>query len=212
MLIRFCLVLVFFPVAAFGGWTGIAGFIGSSDSDWSLVNQIRQADMMYYGFSIEEKTSTELRVGASGGQYDLKLTQLDNIFNTEKFTGEFLTLYLRLPVVLAKSIKLHSDLHYAYHRGSSGFPTLEQNINWGEWLLNIGISVQLGRVSVRPFVNFRSINGDISNDSGTRIFELESSKSSGIILDYYVENTAYVRFRATGAENESLQISLVREF
>ena len=45
-----------------------------------------------------------------------------------------------------------------------------------------------------------------------RKIELNDDQSAGLILDIYVERTAYVRLKATNSGGESLFISFVREY
>ncbi len=56
------------------GWTGIAAFVGKSDSDWLQASSVKLANIDFYGLRIEEKTEIDLRVGARAGQFDLRLT------------------------------------------------------------------------------------------------------------------------------------------
>lgn len=210
------LLLLFFPLNVYAGWSGIAGYLGTSDSDWLQLGQVREADFTYFGLRIEEKTKADIRVGASVAQFDLRLLETDSLLNIEKFSGERLSLYLRWPVNLMQHLKWHSELQFQYHQGTrnniNSSSIQDETINWSEWVLDLGVSIQIGRLSLRPFVNLRHIDGDISNESGTSLFQLVHAKSSGFIADYYVEPTAFIRLRVTGLENRSVQVSLVREY
>ena len=213
---KLLLLLLLFPLCVNASWTGIAGYLGSSEHDWLLTSQDRKTDVTYYGLRIEEKTKADIRIGASVAQYDLRLIDPADLLNIEKFSGERASLYLRWPIKLTRQLKWHSALHFLYLRGTRNNASIsavpDVTINWTEWVLDLGISVQLGRISLRPFVEFRHVDGDISDATGTALFKLVNAQSSGIIADYFVEPTAYVRLRATGAENKALEVSLVREF
>ena len=193
-------------------WTGIGAFVGQSESDWLVGGESRVADVNMYGFRIEEKSRTELRVGASAGQISVRLQLPDNSSLADKYYAQFISFYLRLPLKITDSISFHSRLNYQFNSGDSSRDDDEEaEIDWTQLDLNLGLSFTVSNLSLRPFVNFRNIDGDINTDAGTRVFEEESSYSGGLIFDYAVEPTAYVRLTATAGERDSLMLSFVRE-
>ena len=211
MPISLFILLLCFPLSVSAGWTGIAGFLGSGESDWALTDGNWQSEFTHYGLSIEDKTDVDIRVGASAAQFDLRLIEIGNRQNIQKYSGNQYSLYLRWPVELTRTVKWHSDLHFVYHSGDNLGQANDETIKWNEWVLNLGISVQLGRLSLRPFINLRDLDGDITG-TGIRLLELVYARSSGLIADYMIEPSAFIRFRYTGAENPSMQVSLVREY
>lgn len=200
------------PQSVLAAWTGIGAFVGEGDTDWSFNGTVLQASSRNYGFRIEEKTQVDLRVGASAGQLSLTLKDPDNILPTEKFEGQFLSFYLRMPVRLTDHLKLHTDLNYQFNLGEQSGDMDESEIDWTETTVNIGLSLQLGRFSIRPFINFRSVDGDIVSETDTRVYKIEDNQSSGLILDMYVERTAFVRLKMTSSSNSSMFLSFVREY
>ncbi len=61
-------------------------------------------------------------------------------------------------------------------------------------------------------INLRSIDGDITSMTQTRIFRHSGTDSRGVMLDYFVERYAYVRLQATTGSERSMMISFAREF
>jgi hypothetical protein len=204
-----CCLFVFSPVNA--AWTGIAAFMIDGESDWLLDNDKLENDFTKYGLRIEEKTEVNLRIGASAGVFDLKFLDKTAVRPFEKYEGQFVSFYLRWPEQLSDSIRVHSLFNYQYHMGNQT-DDQDNEINWTEISLELGISAQLGRFSIRPFVDYRHVDGDITGPASARLLELDKQYSSGLILDYYIEPTAFVRLRLSSGAYRSFLISLAREF
>jgi len=206
------LLLLLLPLPVMAAWTGIAAFIGQSESDWLQGNSLFQANINFYGLRIEEKTQVDLRVGIGAGQFDLRLPELPNVTAAVKFQGQFVSLYLRWPVKLSEHISLHTALEYNYNNGEKSLDSENTEINWSEVALTTGLSFHAGLLSLRPLVGFRVIEGDITSLSETRIFKLDESMSYGLILDYFVERTAFIRLKASAGSERSMMISFAREY
>jgi hypothetical protein len=207
-LLLMCLFIVT-PVNA--AWTGIAAFVINGESNWLLGNDVLENDFTKYGLRIEEKTEVNLRIGASAGVFGLKFLDRAGVIPYEKYDGQFFSFYLRWPEQLSDSIRVHSRFNYEYHKGNQT-DNLDNEITWTEISLELGISAQLGRFSIRPFVDYRYVDGDITGPTTARLLELEKQYSSGLIADYYIEPTAFVRLRLSGGAYRSFLISLAREF
>jgi hypothetical protein len=203
------LLLVSLPVSA--AWTGIGAFVIQGKSDWAFNGDELRANFTRYGLRIEEKTDTELRVGASGGQVDIKFIDRIGAQPTEKYSGEFLSFYLRWPYRINNVLSLHGLFDYQYVLGDQ-LELAENEITWSEISLNLGISARLGRLSIRPFVEYRDIDGDITASGSTRLFQLDEERSEGVVLDYFVEKTAFLRLRISQGGYRSFMLSMAREF
>ncbi|MCK5662372.1 MAG: hypothetical protein KAI17_02750 [Thiotrichaceae bacterium] len=198
------------PLPLMAGWSGIAAFAGQSESDWLQQSTLIQANIYFYGLRIEEKTQSELRIGARAGQFDLRF--LDLIDETaEKYYGQFLSLYLRWPIALTDQVKFHTSLRYQLNHGENSVEMNDAEINWSEVSVNAGLSFKLGELALRPFINFHAIDGDTSSAIETRIFEQNGNSSYGLILDFFIERTAFIRLMATTGSNQALLLSFARE-
>ncbi len=206
----FIFILLVSPQPGFSAWTGIAAFVGEGESDWLLNDDIRRADRLFYGFRIEEKSKIGLRVGASAGHFDLKLKDPDYIIQPEKFGGQFLSLYLRWPHQLTQSLSLHTSVDYKFNLGSQS--ATEDEIDWTELTVNLGLGIKIGVLSLRPFVSYRRINGDIVSDTSARFIKLEDNQRAGLIFDIHVEPTAYVRLLVGDSNHQAMMLSFVREY
>ena len=208
---RFNLLLILaLQSSAALAWSGIGAFLGQGNGDWLFSSGNQTADIDFYGLQIEDRTQSPLRVGAAAGQFDLRLLSTPTAV-AERYSGKFLAFFLRLPQTLSDQIKLHSQLRYQYNLGERSLQGSEQ-ISWSAVTLQMGISLQLGRLSVQPFGVLQRIDGDITTPSQTRLFQHGQSSGYGLKLDYYVEPTAYIRFLGSAGANESLSISFVREY
>ncbi len=192
------------------GWTGITAFIGQSESDWLQVSTLSQVNIDFYGLGIEEKTQGDLRVGARAGQFDLRLFDLYDA-TAEKYNGQFMSLYLRWPISLTKQVKFHTQVNYQLNLGEKTIGLDNAEINWSEVSVNAALSLRLGLLSLRPFINLHSIDGDISSITETRIFKQNENSSYGLMMDYFVERSAFVRLMVSNGSNQAMLLSFVRE-
>lgn len=216
MLIRllfFCWVFLL-PHAVSASWTGIAAFVGQHESDWLVSTTKLNADSRIYGLQIEERTLIGLRIGARAGQNSLTLENQLDLTQFEKYNVQFLSFYLRWPLAMTDSLTLYNQFNYQFNLGnqSSVANTTDTDIDWIETSINLGISLRLGPVSIRPFTIYRSINGEISSPTVVRKIDLKDNQSTGILLDIHVEPTAYIRLEATTSGSDSLMLSFVREY
>ena len=202
-------LLLMLPGVSFG-WSGISAFLGQGDSDWLFSDTTQSADVGFYGLQIEDRTQSDLRIGASAGQFELRLLPAPNAL-AERYSGKFLSLYLRLPSALNESLTLQTLVRYQYHLGDQSLQPTQQ-ISWNEITLELAVSLQVGRLALRPYVYLQRIDGDITSSTQTRLFKLADNAGSGLMLDYYVEAGAYVRLRASGGSRRSAGISFVREY
>lgn len=211
MRISVLLLCLFVAMPVNAAWTGIAAFMIDGESDWLLEDNVLENDFTQFGLRIEEKTEVNLRIGASAGVFDLKFLDKAAEPPFEKYEGQFVSFYLRWPEQLTDSIRVHSRFNYQYHIGNQN-DDLDNEISWTEITLDLGVSVQLGRFSIRPFADYRSVDGDISGPTSARLLEAKNQYSNGLILDYFVEPTAFVRLRLSRGAYRSFLISLAREF
>lgn len=202
------------PTIVSASWTGIAAFVGQHESDWSVSGTTLNADSRIYGLHIEERTRIGLRIGARAGQNSLTLENPLDLTQFEKYNVQFLSFYLRWPIAVTDMLTLHNRFNYQFNLGnqSSVDNATDTDIDWIETSINIGISLRLGHVSLRPFAIYRSITGEISSPSVVRKIDLKDNLSTGVLLDIHVEPTAYVRLEATTSGGNSLMLSFVREY
>jgi len=207
---RFLWILLLLPSQLMAGWTGISAFFGQSESDWLLQSTLNEAGIGFFGLRIEDKTQSELRIGATAGQFELRLINLLDE-TAEKYYGRFLSLYLRLPVALTDQVTFHTALGYQLNFGENSVDQDVAEISWSEITINAGLSLNLGGLSLRPFMSSRSVDGDITSMLDTRIFKQNENSSYGVMLDYFVEPSAFIRLMVTTGRNEIVQISFARE-
>jgi hypothetical protein len=205
------LCCVFFMLPANADWTGIGAFLVQGKSDWQLGDNIMRNDFTQYGLRIEEKTEVELRLGASAGQFDLKFLDDNGVLPFESYDGQFVSFYMRWPHQLTDTIRLHSLFNYQYNLGKQS-DNQDNEINWTEVTLDLGISYQLGRLSIRPFVDYRYVDGDITGSGAARLLKLDSPQSTGLNLDYFIERDAFLRLRFSRGSYRSFMLSVAREF
>lgn len=208
------LVSIIVPHTSNAAWTGIGAFVGQHESDWSVSATRLDANSRIYGLQIEEKTLIGLSVGARAGQNSLTLENPQDLTRFEKYNVQFVSIYLRWPSALTHSLTLHSLFNYQFNLGSHSRVdnVTETDIEWIEASINVGLSLRLGAISIRPFVNYRSLDGEISAPAEVRKIDLKDNQSAGVLLDIHVEPTAYVRLEASTSGSDSLMLSFIREY
>ncbi|MDJ0834581.1 MAG: hypothetical protein QNJ69_13740 [Gammaproteobacteria bacterium] len=210
----YLLLLLLVPTAAPAYWTGIAAFFGEGESDWQFSSNVQQATHRYYGLRIEENSDVDVRIGASGGFFSLRLRDPLNPASSEKFDGEFLSFYLRWPVSLTQRVTLHSQLNYQFNQGNSfnDMGDEEDQIDWSELSLRLGLGLQLGRLTIQPYILQRSLDGDVTINDLTSRFDLVEQSRQGLIIDYQVESNAYIRLATGMQDRQSVYFGLVTEY
>ncbi len=206
------LLLVTGPVQA--AWTGVAAFVAEGESDWQFNSGVQPVTHRYFGLRIEESSDVALRIGASAGFFSLRLRDPLDLSTNEKFDGEFLSLYLRWPVRLSEKLSLHGLFNYQFNNGNTFDENDEEDdqIDWSELSLRLGLGLQLGRLNIQPFFLRRSLDGDISSDSTTSRFELVEQNRQGLIFDYQIEANSYVRLATGLQDRDSIYFGLVTEY
>ncbi len=186
-------VLCIYSGLAQAFWTGVAVDLANYDSDWLFDDGRREAQINSLDFQVEEKTEAELRVGAVIGYFDMRVIA-DSAATNRKFDGQYLGLYLRQPFRITENIALHGSLNLRYASGNeSGQQEDEASIDWTSSKLRLGLGFRFGNWRVVPFTAYQHIDGDISDDEGTGVFEMEEAQITGLSFDYFVQQDAFVR-------------------
>lgn len=192
-------------------WTGVELSLANTDSDWDFDGETREAQFSQISLQVEDKAETGLRVGASLGQSSLRVVA-DDPADTRKFDSQFLAIYLRQPIELTESFALYAQLNLRYNTGQDNNQEETADIGWSETELQLGASVRFSHFRITPFVTYSDIDGDVEDDSGTQIFELEDPVSNGVALDYFVDSTAYVRLEIFGGNRSGGILSFARRY
>ena len=198
------------PAAA--AWTGISVDIGETTTDLQFETAQRTMRSDSLSLQIEEKTATDLRVGFSVGVSDFRTANKLPPGNAQKFEGGHLGFYLRLPVQLGEYFSLEGLFSYRYHSASSSKTSLPSEIEWHDSRLQIGLGAKFQALRVTPFIAYRSMRGDISNDSGTELFDMVGNTSRGISFDYFIEPTAYIRFQLSRGDEDGGYLTFARMY
>lgn len=174
-------------------WSGISLNLGNTDADWKFRDENREAQISEISFQIEERTDSGLSVGASIGYMDLRVVG-DTDIASRKFDGQFFGVYLRQDYSITDNMSLHGIFGFRYSSGNeSGNSELDSNIDWTETGVELGIGFRFANLRIMPFAGWSDVDGDISGDDGTSVFELEDPVTHGIRFDLFVEQTAFVR-------------------
>lgn len=208
------LLTLFFPSIAAAFWTGISARLANFDSDWAFESGTREAQLGELSFQIEERTGSNLAVGAEIGYFDLRvIPPSDSPLETLKFDGQYLGIYLRQPLRLNDWLTLHGSLGLRYSTGgeSGSSDDDEAEIDWTSTLFELGLSLRYSNFRVTPYLVLHDIDGDISDD-GTEVFEMEEDASQGIRIDYFVEDTAFIQFDFTTGGSVGGYINFVRRY
>lgn len=192
-------------------WTGIELRLGDNDVDWRFGDVRREAQINEISFRIEEKTEAEMRIGVSMGYLYMRVVG-DTRTDTKRFDAQYLSVFLRQPIRLSEKFSLHGSLSYRYNTGNDKSETDTADIDWSEVELQLGASLQFSNLRIMPFVSYNDTDGDISDDSGTDVFDLEDSVSQGLRFDYLVDPSAFVRFEILKGDRSGSFLTFARRY
>ena len=193
-------------------WSGISLHISDMDTDWKFRDGNRTAQTSEISFRIEDRTDGGLAVGAGIGYMDLRVVP-DSDIPIRKFDGQFFGIYLRQDYSIMDNLSLHGIFGFRYATGNeSGDSDINSDISWSETGLEFGIGFRFVNLRIMPFVAWDNVDGDISGDDGTSVFELEDPLTQGIRFDLYVERTAFVRLEFVDGNRRGGSLVFVRRY
>ena len=193
-------------------WSGISLHIGDTDVDWKFRDETRTAQTSEISFRIEDRTDSGLAIGANIGYMDLRLVA-DTDIATRKFSGQFFGIYLRQDYSITDNLSLHGIFGFRYATGNeNGESDINSDISWSETGLELGIGFRFANLRIMPFVGWDTVDGDISGDDATSVFELEEPVTRGIRFDLYVEQTAFVRLEFVDGSRKGGYLVFARRY
>ena len=199
------------PDPASAEWSGVRAYLSENDVDWNFENGKREASVSEFSFRIEEKLDGETRLGFGLGYLQVRLRGGDDV-ETRGFDAQYLELFLRQPIAIGDRFELSTQFNYRYNTGNDSDEDDPADIDWSEAGLEVGLGIRLTRVRVTPYAAYHYINGDIDADSGTATFDLDDKISSGVRLDLYVEDTAYVGVAVETGDYSRVYFTFAREY
>ncbi len=191
---RFKLLVILFLYAglAQADLTGVTVELANVDADWKFDGGVREAQINSIAFQIEEKTATGLSVGGGIGYLDMRVLG-DSNTDTRKFDGEYLQIYLRQEIRISERISLQGLFSYSYNTGRDNKEDDRADIDWNEASFQIDASLRFANFAITPFAAYYDIDGDISDNNGTEVFDMDDPVSQGIRFDFYTDSTAFIR-------------------
>lgn len=208
---KFLVLLYLYAGLVQADWTGVALELANVDADWKFDDGLREAQSSGIAFQIEEKTATGLAVGVGIGYTSMRVVG-DSSAGNRKFDAEYLQVYLRQELNISKSVSLHGLFNYSYNTGDDNDEDNPADIDWDEASVQIDLSIRFANFRVSPFAAYYDIDGDISDDNGTAVFEIDDPLSRGIRLDYYLEPTAFIRFVFQSGGRAGGYLTFVRRY
>jgi hypothetical protein len=191
--------------------TGVALDIASYDSDWQFNSGVREARITSISFQIEEKLEAGLIVGGGIGYFDMSVRGNSKV-SAQDFDGQYLEIYLHHPFPVSERISIHGAFAYRYYSGDGNNRDERADIDWNEVNLQIGVGVRFAHLRITPFAAYYNIDGDISDDRSTGSFENDDSVSQGVSLDYFVDDTAFIRLEVRSGYQAGGRISFERRY
>jgi len=207
------LLLLCYSVLANASVTGVSFEIGNYDSDWKFGRETREAQISEIDIQFEDKTESNLTVGARIGYLDMRVVaDSDSVAENRKFDGEFIGLYLRQPWRINDTLSLHGAFSFRYTTGrESGDADERAEIDWTESVFELGFSLRFANLRIQPYAAYHDIDGDISDDI-TDVFEMDEALVHGLRFDYFVEDTGFIRFELFSNGQQGGYLSFVRRY
>lgn len=209
--IKFLLLAYLYAGLVQADWTGVALELANVDADWKFDDSLREAQASGISFQVEEKTRTGLAVGVGIGYTSMRVIGDSNAGN-RKFDAEYLQIYLRQELNISKSVSLYGLFNYSYHTGDDNDVDNPADIDWDEASVQIDLSIRFANFRLSPFAAYYDIDGDITDDNGTAVFEIDDPVSRGIRFDYYLEPTAFIRFVFQSGGQAGGYLTFVRRY
>jgi hypothetical protein len=190
---------------------GVAMDIANYKSDWQFDSGVREAKITSISFQLEEKLEAGLTVGMGIGYFDMSVRGNSNA-SPQDLDGQYLEIYLYHPFPVSERISIHGAFDYRYYSGNGNNGGEREDIDWNEVNLQIGVGVRFAHLRVTPFAAYYNVDGDISDDNSTGSFENEDSVSQGVSLDYFVDDTAFIRLEIRSGYQSGGRISFERRY
>jgi hypothetical protein len=211
--VRFSLFVLLLCVsaAAHAEWTGVEFEISDIDADWEFSDGVRNSKINSIGFSIEERAVGGLSVGLGIRYLTMRLDSKEAM-DSGRFDAQNLELFLRQEFLFGESFALRGLLSYGYYSGNENVEEDAADINWSQVDLEIGASVQVANLRFTPFARYTDVDGDISGDFGTAVFELQDPYNYGLRFDIFIEKTAFIGIRLQSGSQSGGYLSFVRRY
>ena len=209
--VKFLVLISLFAGLAQADWTGVSVELANVDSDWEFDDGLREAQIDSISFQVEEKTGTGLAVGVGIGYISMRVVG-DGSAGNRKFDAEYLQIYLRQEINISKTVSLHGLFNYSYNTGDDNDDDNPADIDWNETSVQIDLNIRFANFGVSPFAAYHDLDGDISDDDGTAVFEIDEPVSHGIRFDYYTEPTAFISFVLQSGGRAGGYLSFVRRY
>lgn len=211
MRVKFLVLLFLFAGLAHADWTGVAVGFANVDSDWKFDDDVREAQIDSISFQIEEKTKTGLAGGVGIGFISMRVVG-DGSVDNRRFDAEYLQIYLRQEIKISESVSLYGLFNYSYNTGDDNDDDNPADIDWDETSVQIDLNIRFANYGVSPFVAYHNIDGDISDDDGTAVFEIDDPVSHGIRFDYYTEPTVFIGIVLLSGGQEGGYLTFVKRY
>ena len=193
-------------------WTGISVDINEISTELQFETGQRAMRLDNLSLKIEEKTAANLRVGLSIGQISTRTANQLPPDNAQKFEGNYLGLYLRLPIQAGEHFSINGKFSYRYNYATEAVSSLPSELEWHDRRFQIGLGAKFQALRVTPFIVYHRMSGDITNATGTELFDSINSVSRGISIDYFIEPTAYIRFQLSRGGEEGGYLRFARVY
>ena len=214
MRLGFLFLLVLYAGLAEADWTGVAMEIADTNADWKFDEGTRSTHGNAISFLLEQQTSGGLVIGGGIGYLVMRVDG-DGNNRTNRFdSGEYLKFYLRRDFPVSTGISFHTLLSFRYSQGyeRDNDEHGDAKLEWTEGAAQLGISKRFTNWRVMPFIGYNHVDGDISDDIGTRSFELDDPVSQGVRFDYFLEETAFIRLEVQTGDQAAGLLSFYRRY
>lgn len=181
------------PMPALSDLTGIRAIVEESEIDLNFEDGQREARITRLGIEIEQKLQTGSYLGGSFGYLiDVNLRG-DSDSESRGFDGEYLEVFLHHPFSVTDNLTFLTRLDYRYNSGNDNDEDDPAEVDWSEVGLQFGLRYRFSHFRLTPYARYNYLDGDVDADSGNESFDIDDPVTGGIHLDYFTEETSFVR-------------------
>lgn len=205
-LILLPLLWLFLPFQLFAGWSGVSFTLGDQTIPIQSTNNLDSLTPFILRLAVEDKTAQGLRIGISIAKVglDLETTNLNN-----DTSSEAIALFFYYPYEFNEHLGLTGSLSIERVSASQENAN-DETIEYLSKTASLGLNIKWQNIRITPIINFINLEGDYNDPTGSNAsfsFSHQHSQFTSLNIDYFVEESSFVRFNTSEHSDGTFIIS-----